>query len=73
MPTKLMEKALAEVDKLPAVQQDVIAAIILDELADEERWDNAFAESQDKLASLAEKARRDKKTGRGKQMGIDEL
>jgi len=68
-----MEKALAEVDKLPPGQQDALASIILDEMADGQRWDDAFTRSQDKLAKLAEKARADKKAGRGKHMGIDEL
>jgi aspartate/glutamate racemase len=38
-------------------QQDQIAQIILDELADEQRWDEAFANSQDMLARLAAKVR----------------
>ena len=48
-------------------------AIILEELADEERWSAAFAESQDQLAKLAEKARQDIKAGRFQEMGFDEL
>ncbi len=71
--THLLEKAIAEIHKLPPVEQDAIASIILDELADEEQWDMAFARSQDKLAKLAEKAREDIKTGRVRRMGIDEL
>ena len=70
--TKLLEKVLSEVYKLPAEKQDFIAAIILEELEDERRWDKAFAESQDLLAKLAETARADIKAGRVKKMGIDE-
>jgi hypothetical protein len=71
--TSLLEKAIAEIHKLPAVEQDAIATIILDELADEQQWDMAFARSQDKLARLAEKVREDIKAGRVREMGFDEL
>lgn len=71
--TQLLEKALIEVYKLPPEKQDTIAALILEELDDEERWDAAFSESRDKLAQLALKVRADIKAGRIKKMGIDEL
>jgi len=71
--TQLLEKALTEVYKLPTEKQDTIAAVILEELEDERLWDQAFAESQDKLAQLARKVRADIKAGHIKKMGIDEL
>ena len=71
--TRLLEKVLTEVYKLPAEKQDTIAAVILEELEDERLWDKAFAESQDKLAKLARKVRADIKADRIKEMGIDEL
>ncbi len=71
--TQLLEKALTEVYKLSPEKQDAIAAIILEELEDEQRWDKAFADSQDQLAQLARKVRADIKAGRTKKMGIDEL
>lgn len=71
--TQLLEKVLTEVYKLPPERQDAIAAVILEELEDEQLWDQAFAESQDKLAQLARKVRADIKAGRIKKMGIDEL
>lgn len=71
--TQLMEKALAEIKKLPEADQDVIAAIILGEIADELRWDESFARSQDELASLADRVREDIRVGRVKNVGIDEL
>ena len=58
--TQLLEKALTEVYKLSPEKQDAIAAIILEELEDEQRWDKAFAESQDQLA---QKVRADIKAG----------
>lgn len=54
--TQLLEKALNEVAKLPADEQDALAAILLDELASEQRWSESFAKSQDILAKLAEEA-----------------
>jgi hypothetical protein len=71
--TQLLEKAIGEARKLPASEQDSIAALILDELADERRWDEAFANSQDQLSKLAAKVRRDIADGRVRNVGIDEL
>jgi hypothetical protein len=71
--TSMLEKAINEVQKLSASEQDAIAAIILDELADEQRWDEAFANSQDQLARMANKVRADIREGRIKKAGFDEL
>ena len=54
--TKLLEKAFAEASRLPSTEQDAVAALILEELASERRWAEAFAKSQDKLATLADEA-----------------
>jgi DNA-binding MarR family transcriptional regulator len=54
--TKLLEKALEAVEKLPASEQDAVAAILLEELSSEQRWAESFAKSQDKLAKLASQA-----------------
>ncbi|MGH9669448.1 MAG: hypothetical protein ACRD3A_04975 [Terriglobales bacterium] len=54
--TKLLEKAFAEASRLPSTEQDAVAALILEELASERRWAEAFAKSQDKLAALADEA-----------------
>ena len=71
--TQLLEKALTEVYKLPPDKQDAIAALILEELEDEQHWNKVFAASEDKIAQLAGKVRADIKTGRIREMGIDEL
>ncbi len=34
--TTLLQQAISEIQKLPAAKQDAIAAVILDELADEQ-------------------------------------
>jgi len=69
--TELLKTAVAEVSKRTATQQNVIASLILAELADDEKWDTVFAASQDKLAKLANKVRDDIKKGRVKKMGFD--
>jgi hypothetical protein len=71
--TTLLEKAFAEVHKLPPDQQDAIAALILEELADEAAWNRRFAQSPDALARLAEQARAAKRAGKVKPIGFDEL
>ncbi len=53
---QLMEKALAEINKLAAQDQELFAAWILEELESEHRWDEAFAASQDLLAQMADEA-----------------
>lgn len=58
--TELLEQAIALLKNLPASEQDAlaqlsegIAAMILEELEDDQRWDEAFARSPDALALLA--------------------
>jgi len=55
---------LAAVQKLSSSEQDAIAAIIIDELEDEKLWDEAFAQSQESLSRLVEKARADVRAGK---------
>jgi len=57
--TRLLQQALAEIEKLSAGEQDAIAARILEEIADERRWDEAFARSQDQLGRMAERVRQE--------------
>jgi hypothetical protein len=71
--THLLEKALNEVRKLPEPEQDALASLILDELADERRWQESFARSQDQLARLAAKVREDIRAGRVQSGGFDQL
>jgi hypothetical protein len=53
----LLEKALAEVARLPEEEQEVIAALILDEIGAERGWDERFAKTQDQLGALVRSAR----------------
>ena len=67
--TTLLEKAMAEVTKLTPEAQDAIAALILEELDDAQRWDTTFAATQPQLAKLAEKVREDIRAGRVYKIG----
>jgi hypothetical protein len=71
--TQLLEQALTEVKKLPEPEQDAIAKLILDELADERRWQESFARSQDQLARLAARVREEIRAGRVQTGGFDQL
>ena len=62
--TKLLEGAFAEASKLPEQEQDALAAVILEELASERRWDQAFADSADLLAQLADQALAEHRAGK---------
>jgi len=71
--TQLLEQAIAQLQSLPAEDQDAIASLILAEIADESQWDKSFADSQRELARIAEKVRSDIQAGRVRDQGIDEL
>lgn len=66
--TQLLDKALSEVAKLPASEQDAVAALVLEELASEKRWTLSFAKSQDVLAKLAEEALAEYASGQTKPL-----
>ena len=66
--TRLLEKALEQVSRLPESEQDALAAIVLQELASERRWSESFEKSQDQLAKLAEQALAEYKAGRTKPL-----
>lgn len=62
--TELLERALREVSALPEVEQERIAAWILEELASERRWDESFARSADALELLADEALAERRKGK---------
>ena len=71
--TQALEKAFAEVAKLPAYQQDRFACWILDELEDEQRWDESFAGSQRGLAKLAAETRQSVERGESEELDLAKL
>ncbi len=54
--TKLLKKAFAEANRLPEWEQDALAAMILDEIADSRQWQKEPVETDDLLARLVEEA-----------------
>jgi hypothetical protein len=66
--TQLLEMVFSQAAKLPDSEQDALAAILMEELASEQRWTESFAKSQDLLAELAEKAVADYAAGRTKPL-----
>jgi len=71
--TKLLEEAFAEASKLPEQEQDALAAVILEELVSERRWDRAFAESADLLAQLADQALAEHQAGKTQVLDPERL
>ena len=71
--TQLLEKAFAEAAKLPDDEQDTFAALMLEELHAEQRWDDAFARSQDVLAQMADEALAEHRAGKTKPLNVNEL
>ncbi len=72
--TRMMETALAEAAKLPEDLQDSLAAVILQEIDSERRWEELFArpESRDLLARLADQAVAAHRDGRSRRLGAGE-
>ena len=66
--TSLLKKAFDAASSLPTDRQNAIAKLILAEIEDEKRWDEAFAGSQDKLADMAAEAVAENKRGKTRRM-----
>lgn len=73
MTTQLLERAFAEAAKLPDRDQDALAALVMEELESEKKWDDAFANSQDMLAQMAEQALVEHKAGATRPLDVDTL
>ncbi len=69
----LLDQAVAEARKLPDAEQDVIAALILQEIEDDRRWDESLARAPGKLAALAARATEQVRDGHCRAAGFDEL
>ena len=66
--TQILERALSEIAKLPATEQDALAAILLAEIASEQRWTQSFANSEAALKTLAAEALAEHDAGRTKPL-----
>jgi hypothetical protein len=54
--TPLLTRAVEDLNRLPPDEQDAMACLIMEELADEQRWQAAFEASPDVLERLADQA-----------------
>jgi len=71
--TTLLEQAINQLRKCTPAEQDTIAALILEELADDTRWEEAFAASRPEIEQLAEKVRAQIRAGQTRDMRIEDL
>jgi hypothetical protein len=71
--TKALQKAFEAASRLPHPEQDELAAAILEELEADERWEAAFARSQDALERLADEALEEHRAGRTESLDPDAL
>lgn len=70
--TELLRQAIAQIEKLPADQQDVIAARFLAELQDEQKWETRFAATTDnQWDQMAAMVRQE--IAEGKTVPLDEV
>jgi len=71
--TRLLEKVIEEVQRLPEREQEAFARLWLEELEDERRWERSFAASQDVLEKMAAEALREFETGQTEELDPDKL
>jgi hypothetical protein len=69
--TELLERAFTEASKLPEKEQDAMGALVLEELASEQRWDAAFAASSAPLSKMARAVLREFQAGKTRPMDAD--
>lgn len=68
----LLEKALAEIRKLPETEQEALAAWILAEIEADRRWEDTFAASEDVISELADEALAEHRAGKTLPFDADE-
>jgi hypothetical protein len=71
--TERLEQAIAQLKTLPADKQDAIATLIIEELEEEQRWDESFARSPDLLANLAAEAMAEYRAGKTQELDPETL
>ncbi len=69
----LLDRAVQKAQRLPEAEQNVIAAIILEEVEDEAYWKQAFSKSQDAIAKLAAEAMEEDRKDETKELDPDLL
>ena len=62
--TALLERAIQETKVLSDIEQDLLAALLLENIQDTKQWDAQFAASRDVLEELFDEAMEDYQNGR---------
>jgi hypothetical protein len=76
MVTPAVNTIIKMIEQLPEAEQNRVADHLreyLADLEDEEKWDEAFAKSQDKLVYAAQEARKQINEGKSEPMDFDKL
>ncbi len=71
--TTLLKEAFEKAAALPPAEQEILAARMLAEMADEDEFDRAIAASGEKLAVLAREALAEHRAGRTQKLDPDSL
>jgi hypothetical protein len=67
--TATLQEAFDKAASLPPERQEALAALVLEEIAAEELWQQSFARSQDALSKMAAEALREDAEGRTRDLG----
>ena len=71
--TSLLERAFEVASKLPAIEQNILARSLLDEIECERKWGELFAGSEDILAQLAAEALQEEAQGKTTELDPNKL
>jgi hypothetical protein len=71
--TQRLQEVISLLSNMPERDQDAYADWLMEELASEKRWEEAFARSPDTLAKLAEEALREYREGKTLPLDPDQL
>lgn len=66
--THALMSAVAKAEKLPPAEQDILAAILVEEIDSEHRWSQSFTRSENVLEALAAEALAEFKAGKAKPL-----
>jgi len=69
----LLQEVFEIASKLPQEEQDALASRWIEEMNEEVKWGKTFAESQDALEALADKALEEIAQGKAEEIGWEEL
>ncbi len=70
---RTLEQALARVSRLPKKEQEEVGKWLLAELDAEQRWNELFERSRDRLAELGREALHEHRIGRSKPLDPEKL